>query len=133
MTRRQLSIPSKAREVLGRIPPSFYDDGCSNAPDSLFGFNFKWACRIHNWRYCTRAHHPGTMTQSTRRVADYELKQNIRTSLPWRWRWVCLIYRFFVWRYGGVKAFDSCDSTLGIKCRHNMTQPPWMQSLHVDD
>jgi hypothetical protein len=66
------------------------------------------------------------MTQAARRRADQELGENIRRSLPWRWRWVGWIYRLGVRRYGGVAAFDSCGPAAGLLCRHGQSQPAWM-------
>jgi hypothetical protein len=129
MKRRQLTIPARATEVLRIIPQDFRDDGLSTCPDSLWGFNLKWAGRIHDWRYCTRGHAPGRMTQAWRRAADYEIKDNIQSALPWRWRWVGWVVRFLVWKYGGIAAFDSCGYDVGEKCRHNMGRPTWMQSF----
>lgn len=117
---RQIARPPKAEELLQRIPAEFIDDGCSNAPDRLFGFDFAWACRIHDWRYCTRAHPPGTLTSSWRIMADVELREFIRASLPWRWRWVRWIYHAAVNLMGGYRAFDSCGMSAGPYCRHNL-------------
>ena len=80
--------PAEAAALLAEIPDSFIDDGCSNSPDSIWGFRFRWACRIHDWRYCSRAHAAGTMHYANKMVADDELYDFIGSSLPWRWRWV---------------------------------------------
>ena len=72
------------------------------------------------------------MTQEARMQADYELRQHLREALPWRWRWTGWVYRFGVWRYGGITAFDSCDSTKGVLCRHKVARPAWMQELHAE-
>lgn len=124
--RSQRPIPLTAESVLEKIPARFKDDGCSSSPDSLFGFEFRWACRIHDWRYCTRCHRAGSMTQAARRRGDEELGGNIRSTLPWRWRWVRWIYQTVVRRHGGTSAFDSCGPVVGKVCRHNMSPPSWM-------
>ena len=136
--RAQKPIPADARAVLARIPDHFVDDGCSNSPDSWFGFNFRWACRIHDWRYCTRCHAPGTMTYNAKLVAEDEIKDNIKASLPLRWRWVRFVYYGAVFTLGGFGAFDTCgrrpagasDGQLeaGL-CRHGMPMPEWMKGL----
>jgi len=124
----QLAVPPEARAVLALIPTEFVDDGCSNSPDRWFRFNFRWACRVHDWRYCTRCHPPYEMTQDGRHFADEELATNIRMSLPWRWRWLRFVYEFAVYRYGGVEAWNSCGYRRGERCRHNMTLPPWLMA-----
>ena len=124
----QLPIPDQAQRVLARIPAEFQDDGCSNSPDRWFRFNFRWACRIHDWRYCSRAHPPMAMTQDGRHFADEELAANIRASLPWRWRWLRFVYEFAVYRYGGVEAWNSCGPARGAVCRHNLPVLPWLMA-----
>lgn len=116
-----------ARGLLSEIHKDFQDDGCSGAPDDWFGFDLRYACRIHDWLYCTRAHPAGSMTQERRRYADDLLGALIRHALPWRWRWVGWWYRLAVHRYGGIEAYDSCGPEAGDRCRHNLKQPPWMR------
>lgn len=125
--RSQRPMPTTAVAVNQQIPRHFVNDGCTNAPDTLFGFELGWACRIHDWRYCTRCHPAGTMTAGHRRRADAELGANVRAALPWRWRWVGWVYRTAVWRYAGISAFDSCGPSAGLKCRHHMPIPRWMR------
>ena len=124
--RAQKTMPKLAREMLLLVPPRFKDDGCSNSLDSMWGFDFRFACRIHDYAYCTRCHPAGSMTQGHRRVADENLAMMIRAVLPWRWRWVGWFYRFGVHWGGGVTAFDSCGSQAGELCRHNMPAPDWL-------
>lgn len=120
-------IPPVARGLLAEIPEEFVDDGCSTAPDALFGFRLGWACRIHDWMYCTRAWPAGTMDQHHRKHADDLLGEMIRQALPWRWRFVGWIYRAAVRRHGGHAAFDSCGGEAGERCRHNLPRPGWME------
>lgn len=124
---RQRPIPAKAVALLGQIPREFADDGCSSSPDSWFGFNFRFACRIHDWRYCTRAHPAGSMGYGAKVAADYELEQHVRASLPWRWRWVGWLYRGATLFAGGWGAFDSCGPEVGDRCRHGLAPPEWMR------
>jgi len=127
--RAQLPIPADAKKTLdNEIPVRFKDDGCSNSLDSLFGFVFKWACRIHDWMYCTRSHPAGTMTWGYKVLADNLLKRYMRASLPLRWRWVRYGYKSAVFLFGGFGSFDSCGPKAGKLCRHNMPQPPWMST-----
>lgn len=126
MSRRQRPIPPAAQAILDRIPADFRDDGCSRSPDSLFGFNFRWACRIHDWSYCTRAHQPGSMTYGWKVAADFTLRENLRSALPLRWRWVRFIYQGAVLAFGGFGSFNSCGPEAGERCRHAMRRPPWM-------
>lgn len=127
--REQLPTPEDAKRLLELIPAEFSDDGCSNAPDGIFGFDFKWACRIHNWSYCTRCHGPGTRTHLVKVQADNRLKRHIDQSLPFRWSWVKYVYYTAVWRYGGMGAFNSCGPEVGFKCRHQMVMPEWMLKI----
>lgn len=127
MRRAQRPIPKEASALLrGSVPASFKDDGCTNSPDSIFGFDFKWACRIHDWRYCTRCHDPGSMTYETKLRADMELKRHFKSSLPLRWRWIRYVYYAGVLAGGGFNAFDSCGPEEGETCRHDVTSPQWM-------
>jgi hypothetical protein len=119
-------MPLLARHMLEEIPAGFVDDGCSNSRDSMFGFDFRWACRLHDHAYCTRCWPAGSMTQMHRRVADANLAMMIRSALPWRWRWVGWWYRRGVHYGGGVSAYDSCGATSGAICRHGMPIPDWM-------
>lgn len=128
---RQLPIPPRALELLSQIPASFCDDGCSRSPDAWFGFDFRWACRIHDWRYCTRAHAAGAMHYGAKVAADYELEQHLRASLPWRWRWAGWIYKAATLFAGGWGAFDSCGTEVGERCRHGLEIPAWM--MHVGE
>lgn len=126
--RRKMSRPDpKAAKLLEQIPQLFHDDGCSNSPDGLFGFNFRWACRIHDWMYCTRCHKPGLMNYHRKLVADRVLKINIAAALPFRWRWVKHVYYAAVYVAGGLGSFNSCGRSAGERCRHNMPIPDWMR------
>jgi hypothetical protein len=125
------SIPETAHKILEQdIPREFDDNGCSNAPDEISGYNFRWACRIHDWRYCTRCHPAGSMTVQAKDWADRELKINLQAYLPFFLRCVGWVYRFMTWKYGGYSAFDSCGPTpegLSLNpCRHGMYPPKWM-------
>lgn len=124
--RAQRPLPAMARYYLRLIPSRFKDDGCSNSLDSWFGFDFRWACRIHDWFYCTRCHLVGTMTSRKRQRADLLLRRFLRASVPWRWGWLKWIYWLGVHYGGGIKAFDSCGPEAGELCRHNMPMPAWM-------
>ena len=123
-----LPIPEAAQAILARIPPHFHDDGCTRSPDSIFGFDFRWACRIHDWRYCSRAHVAGRMTYGYKVAADYELRENIESGPPWRWRWFAPIYQGAVLFAGGWNAFDSCGIERGPVCRHDLELPDWMRA-----
>jgi hypothetical protein len=120
--------PAAAEAVLEEIPDSFIDDGCSNSPDTIWGFKFRWACRIHDWRYCSRSHPAGTMHYANKLGADDELYEFIGSSLPWRWRWVRWIYLRGVHVGGGFDAWNSCGPEDGPECRHNVELPAWMLS-----
>ncbi len=125
---RRSRIPAAALKLLDAIPKSFMDDGCSNSPDSMFGFDFRWICRIHDWRYCTRCHRAGSMTAGARKRADRELRGWISQTMVWSLRWIKWIYWYGVWKYGGIAAFDSCGRDAGKICRHGQPKPEWMKS-----
>lgn len=128
-----MDIPEYAKAVLDQIPEEFQDNGCSNSPDLLFGFNFKWACRIHDWWWCSRCHAPGQMTPEWKAAGDYFLKLAMRDALPPIWKWVAGIYRravrIFWWGYdtcGPNPQNASSQQRLEGRCRHNMPRPEWM-------
>lgn len=108
------------------IPAGFRDDGCSGAPDRLFGVDLRWACRVHDWMYCTRAWPPGHLDQAHRHEADRALGRMIRGALPWSLKWIGWLYYRMVHRYGGDHAYDSCGPEEGAWCRHNLPRPGWM-------
>lgn len=130
--REQLPIPEDAKKLLEQINrdfPDFISDKCSNSPDSLFGFDFSWACTIHDYKYCSRCHSPGALTYNAKIKADKELEQHIDDALPFRWSWVKYVYYVAVWRYGGMGAFNSCGPEVGYKCRHNIVAPDWQLKM----
>ena len=132
-TRTQRPIPAGAANQLRKIPDRFADDGCTNSPDAWFGFDFSWACRIHDWRYCTRAQPDGSMSEARRWAADTYIRGDIKASLPWRWRWIRWVY-FYVLKRFGDRAYDTCPEhfAAGVSrsdarrkvCRHGLTWPP---------
>ena len=132
--RAQHPIPTEAEEILAEIPERFQDDGLSMFPDRWFGFDFKWAGRIHDWTYCTRSHQAGHMNVRRKREADRRIGRFVSSSLPWRWKWLGTVVRLGVWR-GGYGSFNSCgpypsgatdDQLVDGLCRHGMARPPWM-------
>lgn len=130
--RAQLELPDQARRILEIIPARFVDDGCTNAPDSLFGFDLRWACRIHDWEFCTRCHPPGSMTLQAMYDANDRLRRFVGESLPWRWGWIKHVYYAAVVRFAGDYSWDSCgyrpvgaseDQLKKGLCRHGMESP----------
>lgn len=132
--RRQLPIPDGAVAALAQVPARFHDDGCSNSPDSWFGFDFSWACRLHDWRYCTRAQILAGQPMSPERkdYADRRLREDIDASLPGRWSWVRFVYWRAVARLGDG-SYNTCSkdfaggrsgsqASRGV-CRHNLAWP----------
>ena len=135
-TRKQIKLATLAmhrdwaNEAISSVPERFIDDGCSMAPDSIMRTSIRWACRIHDWRYCTRSHPAGALTGKARKKADLELKVNMGLGLPWYTQWARRVYYLFVKRFGGrYRAFDSCGPDAGDFCRHNMPIPLWMEAL----
>jgi hypothetical protein len=121
---RNFKLPQIALDCLANIPDHFKDDGCSNSPDSFFGFDFRWACRIHDHWYCSRAHPWGTMTDEWKDAGDLLLKRMVRHCLPRRWRWVGKLYYHGVQMFGG-HAFDSCHVHPDALCRHGLSFDDW--------
>ena len=123
-------IPEDSLALLRRIEidfPEFRDDGCSGAPDRILWWSLRWACRLHDWRYCSRAHDPWELDQAHRILADVELSQNVRASLPWGLRWLAgLLYGRLTDLGGGYRAWNSCGSEDGARCRHGLALPGWM-------
>lgn len=110
---------------MSSVPEGFYSDGCSSAPDSIFGNDLSWACRIHDWEYCTRSHPAGSRTAPRRKTADKQLGTDVRGSLPFGLRWIGFVYWRAVARIAYNK-WDSCGWDAGQLCRHDIPRPGWM-------
>lgn len=140
-------IPRAAKILLDDMPEGFVDDGCSSFPDMLGRIAsvmthgavkpwvLRWACRVHDWDACTRAHPPGTMTDARQRLINKRLRVFLVEYLPLRWRWLGWAMRAGLWFARGFGWWDSCDleargampSQLaqGL-CRHALPAPEWM-------
>lgn len=105
--------------MLTRVPAEFVDDGCSNSLDSVLGFSFRWACRLHDWYYCSRCWPEGAMTHGHKVTGDLYLERFIRASLPLPLKWVGLGYQLVV-MVAAFRAYNSCGPEKGERCRHNM-------------
>jgi len=114
-----------ARSILQKIPRRFVTDGCSSAPDSILGRDLRWCCKIHDWRGCTRAHRPGSLTQGACNFAAKELGWNVRSALRLGTRWIGWLYYRVTYRFTEVY-WDSCGPEAGERCRHNLPMPGWM-------
>ena len=135
--RSQRPIPEEATAILAEIDrttPGFSDDGLSLFPDRWFGFDFKWAGRIHDWEYCSRAHPAGAMGVRAKKRADRRIGRLVRAALPWRWKVLGTVVRLGVWR-GGYGSYNSCgpvpygatdEQLVGGLCRHAILRPDWM-------
>jgi hypothetical protein len=131
-----LERPAWIQQLLERVPEGFADDGCSRGPDRVFRFDLRHACRLHDWRGCTRCHGPGDLTLDRMIEANLELERIIADALPWRWRWLKWPYYWAVKRFNGDVAWDSCGPNprgasagqiaQGL-CRHSMPEPEWMR------
>jgi hypothetical protein len=120
-------IALQASYTLAQIPRRFTDDGCSYSPDSLFHNEIGWACRIHDYRYCTRASGERDMSAEERLEADKELRTNIALSFPKWLGWVRFVYYRLVRRFGSMTAWNSCGFDAGERCKHNINRPLWME------
>ena len=133
---------ARARWILAEIPKEFEDDGCSNSPDGFLmgiskwrGFrwlkrwarSFKWCCRIHDWRYCSRCQR--VMNRREQTYADKELGRNVRYVIYRGLRWWGWGYYRATNRFGGMSAYNSCGPAAGLLCRHGMEVPQWMADL----
>lgn len=126
------AIPPAAFRLLLQIPREFVDDGCSWAPDRLFGVDLSWACRLHDALYCTRAHTEGALTSHWRRLVDTLLRALVDEALlghPLR-PLVARTYFAAVRLFGG--SFNTCGPNAGSRCRHGLTRPAWMTSASAD-
>jgi len=122
-----------ASATLREIPERFTDDGCSYSPDSLFHNEIGWACRIHDYRYCSRSLGPRDFGPEARAAADLELRKNIALSFPKWLGWVRFLYWKAVRRFGGLGLWNSCGYEVGDRCRHNMKRPLWMEEDHREE
>lgn len=111
--------------------PEFVDDGLSGGfPDWIYArHNLRMAGRVHDWHYCTRCHRVGTMNQAHRKFADRALRKHARELLPWYLNVAPLILYAGVRLGGGGSAWNSCGTTRGERCRHNIARPDWMHPL----
>jgi hypothetical protein len=137
LRRVEIAAPPEAQLVLAQIPGEFEDDGCSRSLDGTFRVSWRWVCKIHDWRGCTRAHPAGALTLDKMHEGNAEL---------WHWmgalpvyvrpaRWV---YYAVLARVNGDVAWDSCGpKPLGVTyarhrreglCRHGMAMPDWMKA-----
>lgn len=132
--RVEIVPPPEAQFILDQIPPGFLDDGCSTSLDGTFRVSWKWVCKIHDWRGCTRCHPAGALTLDKMHEGNAEL---------WRWMGGLPLYiRGARWLYYGVLArlngdvaWNSCgknargttpeQAAAGL-CRHGMPAPSWM-------
>lgn len=107
---------------LVEIPDEFRDDGCTWWFDSLFGYDIRHICRVHNYFYCSRTQPPGSMTPENKDKVDRELSDEISKVLPWWLDWTAgPVYRaVYMW---GSMAYDTCKPDAGERCRHNMLWP----------
>jgi hypothetical protein len=112
----------------GPYPEDFVADGCSCAPDKIFGYDISECCVGHDFDYCSRCHPEGHMTKKWRKAADKKLRKRIAAVLPRVLDWIRWIYYRFVRRFGSLSAFDSCGPEAGERCRHNMPMPEWMRT-----
>lgn len=71
------------------------EDHCTNAPDELFGYYLGDACKEHDLDYWLQA--------ETRKEADIELRENLKSKLPFRLHWIAWIYYSMVRLFGWTK------------------------------
>lgn len=122
-----IAIPPGALRLLLEIPRGFVDDGCTAAPDLLFGVDLAWACRIHDWCACTRAHPEGFLTLEWKLLGDQMLRGYVRESLRGHPLRFLIAATFFagVRLFGG--SFNTCGPEAGERCRHGLARPAWMK------
>jgi len=126
---RRRRVSRAAFDTLKLIPGRFVDDGCSYSPDSIMRADIGWACRIHDWRGCTRAQSEG-LRRVDRKQSNRELRKNVGLAVPWYVQWTRVVYYFAVTAFGNPP-FNSCGPEVGDLCRHNMPQPLWMENNHA--
>jgi len=127
---QQRPIPPRQLDRLQHIAdhfPDFLDDGCTSAPDKLLGYDFKWACRLHDFAYCSHAHAPGTMNLLRKAMADAQLFYNVQASLPGLVALrVAAVYFQAVMELGG-DSYGSCTAGPNGRCRHNLRYSAWLK------
>ena len=129
-----VAVPEAAQTVLALIPVRFVDDGCSAILDGLAGVSWRWACRIHDWRACSRCHLREYMHPAARARADAELRRNILASIPIGWVAIPALVWAGLTFIAGRGYYDTCgpfpdgateaQRRTGL-CRHGMLLPEW--------
>ena len=66
------------------------------------------------------------MTDQSKKFADKALRKHARELLPWYLNLAPIVLYVGVAVGGGFGSWDSCDSEVGDRCRHNIKQPDWM-------
>ncbi len=115
-------------DIISSKNSDFRDDGLSGGfPDWMYSrWDLSRAGRIHDWQYCTRCHKAGSMTDPQKRWADKALRKHAREILPAYLNLAPIILYIGVFIGGGFGSWDSCDASVGDRCRHNIKQPDWM-------
>lgn len=71
-------------------PPDYYNDGCTMAPDSLFGIDLRPACTLHDWLRRHVVHYGGISV----RAADAVFRSHLKAlGLP---SWAATVYWLMV-------------------------------------
>lgn len=129
--------PPDLQALLDVLPESWVDDGLTNFPDSVFGWDISQAGTGHDAFYCTRMWPAGTMDRAHRELGDRKIGEWIHALLPWGLRQTGLAVSWTVYQVGGMKAFDSCgldpygatEYQRHMKlCRHGVMMPPWLSA-----
>jgi hypothetical protein len=128
-------IPHDLYGLLLRRPDTWVDDGLSNFPDSILGWDISPAGTGHDMGYCTRMWPAGQLDRAHREHYDAKLGEWVRALLPFGLRLVGYAVFAATYQLGGLKAFNSCGpKAYGASagqiaqglCRHGVPKPEWM-------
>jgi len=127
---QQRAIPHDRLDALEWIAfwfPKFTDDGLSWFPDSLAGYDFTWAGRLHDFGYCAQARPPFRYGVLDRMRLDFQLARDVRNAVP---NWALADEIASVVLMGvtqlGVWSYNSCTiKRYNGRCRHGLLRDNW--------
>lgn len=87
-------MPNRKHMLGPRPAPWFQGDGCTFSPDGLYGYDWREACRWHDWAYRS------DVTIARWRADVYFYCNLVDCGCPRRWAlWYFLAVRLCGWRH----------------------------------